>query len=90
MAETLLAGAGKVALITGVASGIGVAVATIFVVHGAARQGAVTEEHAAVSGPIGQFAVPEEVAEPAAWIRSGKAPFIVGIAMAVGGGWTTR
>jgi len=51
------------------------------------RKGLMSEEHAASMQPLGRLGQPEEVAEAAAWLCSGRASFMIGHALAVDGGF---
>lgn len=46
------------------------------------------QQHAAFAHPLGRWAQPEEIAEAAAWLLSGKASFVTGHALAVDGGFS--
>ena len=75
---------GKAALVTGAASGIGLAITQLFEARGAR---VVAEDiNSAVNDIFRAAAQPEEIAEVAAFLASDKSSFIVGaIVMADGG-----
>lgn len=76
---------GKVALITGGASGIGAAIAELMAKRGAARRARERWRRHREPGRMGR---PDEVARAVCFLASDEASFVVGSTLAVDGGYT--